>query len=360
MAALTPPRLDPLSDEVELDRGGVPRDRWKRALLYRRGSDELEPYTGASTLADALQDDFGLRIWERRMGTKGIGMSRELSAMAGSSKYSTGFGEPDKGSNREYGRLLDELWERALDLGKAHERRDWGSAFHQYSEDRDPLGEPPEAMELDLESFWEEMDRHRITIIDQEVFVACDLLTSAGTFDILASAPWRPKPFIIDKKTGRVSHPERDMVQLVPYAKGDPYHVDDDGRHIRETFVEKYGFEVDETFGITAQTSAQSGRTELIPHDLVEGLEAAYLAIKVREHRRKNKRTKRTPVLSVEDTVHDFLRWMIDDLKSRGEIDKIKLKEIFTEFKDVWSDELTQYGMKAWRTQATPQGGRHE
>lgn len=356
MAVSEPPKLDPLGDAVELDRGGVPRDQWKRAMLYRRGSDVLEPYTSASTLADALLDDFGLRLWEKRMGAKGIGMSRELAAMAGSSKYSTGFGEPDKGSNREYGRLLDEVWERALDNGKAHERRDWGSAFHAFSEERDPLGEPPSEMELDLESFWEEMDRHRITIIEQEVFVACDELTSAGTFDILASAPWRPMPFVIDKKTGRVSHPERDMVQLVPYSHGDPYYVDDDGIHRRETFVEKYGFEVDTTFGITAQTSAQSGKTELIPHDLVEGMAAAKLAIQVREHRRKNKRTKRTPVLTIEDTIHLFLKGLLDDWADEHAITKEKLRDFHDQYRDVWSDELKQYAMKAWRRSAQEGG----
>jgi len=151
--------IDPLDDEVDVGRGGVPRDRWERALLYTRESPAVRvPYTSASTLADTLSDDYGLNVWDRRMIAKGVGMSRELSAMAGSSTYSTQLGERDVDKNRAAGQLLDEIVERARDLAKAHQKRDWGTAVHAYTEERDPLGEPPEDMLPDIESFWEALD----------------------------------------------------------------------------------------------------------------------------------------------------------------------------------------------------------
>lgn len=339
------PDIDPLDDLAPLGRGGVPRDRWERPLLYKADGTGPFPYTSASTVADTLADDYGLNRWDRRMIAKGVGMDNELSAMAGSSTYSTALGERDQGKNREAGRLLDEIVERGRDRALAHQKRDWGTAFHQLTEDRDPLGDMSDAMRADVESFWEALDRLRITVLATEVFVAWDELMIAGTFDHLAIAPWAPLPFVIDKKTG-VLHPEKDMVQLTPYARGDIYEIDDDGNHKRTSFAERFGMKVDTTFGITAHTPALSGKTTLYPHDLDAGYESAKLAMKVREHRKAYKKSTKTPQLG-DEMMHQFIKSRIDELDVTGTASVETMKVLYQDYKDVWTEELSSYGWAA-------------
>lgn len=342
---MSAPVYDPLGDEREpLDRSGVPRDRWQRPKLYTRNGEGPLPYTSASTLADTLQNDYGLNIWDRRMIAKGVGMDRELAARAGSSRYSTGFGKPDNGKNREYGRELDEVVERARDRAKAHERRDWGSAFHAYSEDRDPLGDPPEEMLGDLASFWEAIDLAGYEIVDTEVFVANDDLMAAGTFDHLVRVPGRDELVVLDKKTG-VYHPETVPIQLCVYAGGEPYWVDDDGVHQRRTFLEQYGESVDVTFGITAHTEAESGRTTLYPEDLVGGLVAAEHAIWVRGWHKQHRGKKEA--IDVEQVARQRARDAMMEA-TWGDPTLAELKKAFAavhkQFRAVWTPDLTEYG----------------
>lgn len=336
---------DPLDDNSpQLDRSGVPRDRWQRPLLYTRNGEGPLPYTSASTLADTLNNDYGLNIWDRRMIAKGVGMDRELAAMAGSSTYSTGFGAPDKGKNREAGRVLDEIIERARDRAKAHEKRDWGSAVHAYTEDRDPLGEPPEEMQADIASFWEALDLAGIEVVATEIFVANDGLMAAGTFDHLVRVPWRPGKLVaLDKKTG-VYHPESVPIQLVVYAGGDPYEVDDDGVHHRTTFLEQFGMEVDLEYGITAHIPALEGKTELYDENLVEGLEAARHALWVREWHKAHRKPQ--PIDIDEIARERAVKAMQAASQGGPTLSELRadLALIHKAFRRVWTQELTDYG----------------
>jgi hypothetical protein len=340
------PPIDPLAGELPpLDRSGVPRDQWKRPLLYTRDGEGPFPYTSASTLGDTLQDDYGLNIWTRRMWIKGVGMDRELAAMAGASQYSTGFGAPDKGANREYGRELDQIGERGMDRAKAHQKRDWGSAVHGFTVDRDPLGDPPEEMEGDISAFWEALDNAGITIVDTEVFVANDGLMAAGSGDHLVEVPGRDKLVVLDKKTG-VYHPESVPIQLAVYAGGDPYYVDDEHVHHRQTFLEKYGREVDTEYGLTAHLPAMEGKCFLYPENLVDGRDAAGHAIWVRAwHKRKAKNVPIDHEATARKGARDVML-----AASYGDPTKEELRQaliaIHKQFKSVWDLELTEYGAK--------------
>lgn len=346
---MSAPVYDPLGDEREpIDRSGVPRDRWGRAKLYTRNGEGPLPYTSASTLADTLQNDYGLNIWDRRKIAQGIGMDRELAARAGANQYNTGFGKPDKGKNREYGRELDEIVERGRDRAKAHERRDWGSAFHAYSEDRDPLGDPPEEMVDDLKSFWEAIDLAGYEIVDTEIFVANDELMAAGTGDHLIRDPLRPGKLIwLDKKTG-VYHPETVPIQLCVYAGGEPYWVDDDDVHHRTTFLEKYGQEVDQEYGITAWTEAESGRTFFYPENLTYGREAAEHAIWVRGWHKQHRGKKAS--IDVEEIARQrAAQAIVEATYADPTLTELRaaLQEIHKRFRAVWTPELTGQGKAA-------------
>lgn len=348
------PNVDPL----EVARGGVPRDRWDRAMLIPPGGGEREPYTAVSTLAKQLGSDFNLHRWDLRMTAKGVGMSRELAALAGSSRYDTRIGEEDEKRNREEGRILDDVVERAMELAGAHQKRDWGSAFHRYAEQDDPLGEPPEEMAFDLAAFQRTLKSIGAKIIDVEVFIVCEELKAAGSFDYLISVPWRPLPIIGDSKTGQLKL-DQDEIQLAIYANGEIYDKDTDERR---SFAEVYGQDVDTEFGLTLRTAACSREMIPYPLDLKLGFERARLAKAVHADQKECRDRLRKPApldvdgigrgLAMEEMSRlEGLRVPFEDVRAR-------LKAIHRQYKEVWTDDLSQYGgsilraaKATWRTQ---------
>lgn len=338
------PEADPLDPDV--GRGGVPRDHWDRALLIPPGGGDRVPYTSMSTLAKQLGSDFALHRWELRQVAKGVGMSRELAGLAGSSQYDTRIGEEDDGRNREEGRVLDEVVLQAKELAGAHQKARWGSAFHRYAEQTDPLGEPPEDMGPDLEAFRKTLKILGIKILDVEVFVVNELLGAAGSFDYLLFVPWREKLVIGDSKTG-VLHLDQDEIQLAGYAGSEIYDRDTDERC---TFAEKYGMEVDQEYGLTLHTAVMSRQTDLHELDLVAGHESALLASQV--HRRNREARQRYSkkahrALDVEAYATSAAMAAIERLQF-AELDflttSMQLKQIHRDFKDIWTDQLTQFG----------------
>jgi hypothetical protein len=295
---------DPLDENV-VGRGGVPRDRYDRAMLVPPGGGPRQPYTAISTLSKQLGNDFAINRWQIRMAVKGTGMSRELSAIAGSSRYDTRIGEQDTARNREEGAILDDVAERGQFLAGAHQKRDWGSAFHRYAEQEDPLGEPPVDMSTDLEAFRRKLRLLGIRILDSEVFVVNEELGAAGSFDYLLFVPWRDLLVIGDSKTG-VRKLDQDEIQLFAYASSEIYDRDTDERI---SFEEKYGIGVDQELAYTVHTAAESGECELWPLDLVSGRESALLASAV--HKRNslvNKAYRKVKPLDAEEIGRDAAR----------------------------------------------------
>lgn len=277
-----PPDYDPLDDGLAPGRDGVPRDQWDRPLLIPRGGGPRTAYTSASTLADSFSDTFGLDIWDRRMIAKGIGLSQELAARAGAEQYHTGFGEKDEKANKESGRRLDAICEEARQLAKAHQKRDYGTAFHGYTEPGN-TAMPPDYMQADVASFWKELDRYGIEIVATEVFIANDDLGAAGTFDHLVKVPGYDGLVVLDKKTG-VYHPEATKIQLAIYAGGEVYEFEPEERRL--SFTDVFGVPVRQDFGITAHTPALTGVTTLYREPLDIGRRAAKVAVWVREYLR--------------------------------------------------------------------------
>jgi hypothetical protein len=287
------PNYDPLDDGPGIGRDGIPRDRWDRPLLIPVGGGDRQPYTSISTLSDALTDSYGLDRWDRRMIVRGIGLSEDLAALAAAEPYNTGLGESDKGAMKESGRRLDEIIERARDVAKAHQKRDYGTAFHGFTEpDNRDQTVVPIRMQPDVESFWAELERRGIEIVATEIFVVNESLRSAGTFDHLVRVPGITDLVVLDKKTG-VYHPENCRIQLAAYAGSQVYDKETDERI---PFEAAYG-PVDQEIGITAHTVAIGGTTVCYEEPLEIGRRAAAAALWVREYRKVNGRKGGTKIL---------------------------------------------------------------
>lgn len=285
-----PPRdYDPLDDGVAPGRDGIPRDRWDRPLLVPIGGGPRQPYTAMSTLAAALQDEYGLNIWDRRMIARGIGLSQELAALCAAETYHTGFGERDVGKNKESGRRLDEYVERGRDVARAHQKRDYGTAFHGFTEpENKDYVIVPDYMQDDVESFWKALKDENIEIVATEIFVVNETLKAAGTFDHFVRIPGVEGLVCLDKKTG-VYHPEACRIQMAGYAGGEVYDKETDARY---SFASFFGEPVNQDFAITAHTRGGSGITILYEEPLEVGRRAALAAKWVREYRKENGTTK--------------------------------------------------------------------
>ena len=202
-------------------RGGVPRDYEGNALVLPAGAttDRLVPYTPASGLASAIADERHIHRWEMRYLAKGMGRSPDLCVLAAAEPYSTGLTNPTVGRAKSAsGRALDAIIERALDRVGIHEKADYGTAVHAWTEPGNEEPVIPAAVD-DVQSFKDAIERNGIRIIATEVFTANDTVRAAGTFDHLC---WVPGYGIVicDKKTGKMN-PHEFGVQLSVYANGD-------------------------------------------------------------------------------------------------------------------------------------------
>lgn len=288
----TAPVFDPLADDQPpIDRDGIQRDRYGRPMLVPIGGGPRQWYTSVTTLSDALGDTRGLDIWDRRMIARGMGLDENLAALAACEPYHTGLGESDKGAMRESGRRLDEIIDRARDVAKAHQKRDWGTAFHGFTEPENrPYVQVPERMRPAVESFWDQIDRRGIEIVATEIFVVNEEFRCGGTFDHLVRVPGIEGLVVMDKKSG-IYHPEKCRIQLALYAGGQVYDKETDERI---PFLTAFGDPVNQEIGITAHTPAvlDEGNTEFYEEPLGIGRRAAAAAVWVREYLRSNGRNK--------------------------------------------------------------------
>jgi hypothetical protein len=238
-------------------------------------------YTRASGLADFISEQEFFHRWEMRYLAMGIARNPDLAGMAAVETYNTGVLHPAFGSQKTAsGRRLDDIIYKALDREGIHEKADWGTAVHGFTEPGAPavpVWEGPwGAMGPDVASFEEWNNAYGVHIIDTERFIANDAIMGAGTFDHTVEVPGHPLltgHVISDKKTGKYE-PHHWAIQLAVYANGEPYEPDDT----------RPGWpgEVNRKWGLVWQI--REGKTVGHIVDLEAGWEAAQRAAWVRDY----------------------------------------------------------------------------
>jgi hypothetical protein len=187
-------------------------DRYGRYLLDADGTGQ-KSYTRATTLAKTLDDGHGLAIYGQRKAAKGVAMSPALTARAAVTP-------------------LDDrkVWREIIDQAEVKsggdEKRDWGSAFHEFHERVPGMTDDEyaaQAVELwvTYERYRAELDRLGITEVLTEGTCVNQQIGTAGKFDaIFRLADGRL--VIGDRKTGRlVEYPHSPAQQLAIYANAD-------------------------------------------------------------------------------------------------------------------------------------------
>jgi hypothetical protein len=155
---------------------------------------ELEGFTRASTLGNALEDATGLNTW--RGGMVVFGMSRRKDLVLAAQAVP---GTEDKKLHR---RPLYDIARQALEAAEASSAATVGTALHALTEQADAgtlavdIGEYQPVLDIYLERMagWK--------VVRSETFVVSDYFHSAGTFDRLIT-PLEPMA-LVDQHTGEI------------------------------------------------------------------------------------------------------------------------------------------------------------
>lgn len=252
-------------------------DRYGRYLLDADGTGQ-KSYTRATTLAKTLDDTTGLSVWQQRKAAKGVAISEALTARA-------------KVTPLDDKRVWREILAQADVKSGGDEKRDWGSAFHEFHE-RVPAMTDEEyaaqAVELRVtyERYRAELDRLGITEVLTEGTCVNEQIGSAGKFDaVFRLADGRL--VIGDRKTGRVvEYPHAPAVQLAVYANASVLiEFGPDGEQIRKPMPD-----VDKDIAIVVDITVGDEGTAAVhvyELDIHAGWYGALLAAKVRRWRNR-------------------------------------------------------------------------
>lgn len=257
----------------------IPRDRWGRPLVVPPEGGEPVAYTRVSSLAKALDDLNNLMAWKQRKTAEGLLRRPDLlTRLAGALAN----GDPD--THWPTKRDLNSICREATEAASASKGASAGTGLHALTEAIDRGDQPlwvPDGDRQRLDAYRAATEGH--AALDAEVFVVCDELRTAGSFDRLWLCP-DGKVRVGDLKTGKSEkdYPLATATQISIYANSLRYTLDKDGTPHREPLHP----DLDLTTGLLIHMPP-SGGCEVIQLDLERGWEAAQLAARVHHEVRK-------------------------------------------------------------------------
>lgn len=279
----------------------IDRDRYGRPLIHPEDGGDPVPYTRASSLGKALDDETGLIKWKQRMTAIGVAARRDLILAVN--------------AHRDDKSQMGELVESAMDAAESGAAATSGTALHELMDAYDKGRTPyvPQEYVPDIEAYQRET-RH-LEFVRSETFVVDDELRVAGTYDNLyrTKHPLRtpdgselPAGTLIigDKKTGqeiKYGHTAW-AVQLSTYAHGRRYDIAERKRLPAEPICREWA--------IVVHVPVLSGSATVYWIDLVKGRELGHLSVAVREARK----TKTMRPAELEPSIE----WRIATAESRA------------------------------------------
>jgi hypothetical protein len=350
----------------------IPRDRWKRPLIKHPETGELVAYTRASTLGEYIANKGGLHIWDVRNVVRGMGIREDLGWMAAALPALVDDKKKDGPTNARLSEIADE----ARIAAGADKKANWGTAVHGFTEPEQrgiPFGNIPEVMREDVASYWAAIDEVGLVPLASEVFVVCDELQVAGTFDDLY---WSFAYGVVvgDKKSGKQDM-HKTLIQLAVYANGQVYDPETGERspltsllpeefrslvacpsckgtgdsHDAETNgrcwdcrgTGEFADILNREHALYVHIPKGEKRTEFYELDIVLGYEAAQHAAWVGKYQKRKDLVVRAGdklIAGVESARADVMQH-IPNVQTRED-----LRKLFKEYESVWTDELTKAG----------------
>jgi hypothetical protein len=195
---------------LDLPHMDIPRDRWGRPVIDGRS------YTRVSTLAKTLDDTRALLNWNARITAIGLAKSEDLIAAVATT-------DPD--DKKALDRIVEQAKERAASTAKAT----IGTATHTATEllDRgDDLDGLPEKVKVDAHAYRDAITARGLVPLAAEMFVVCDEVNAAGSFDRLLQGPSRVLIGDIKTSGNPDTHKYAGLawaIQLAVYAHAKPW-----------------------------------------------------------------------------------------------------------------------------------------
>lgn len=192
----------------------VDRDQWDRPKIIQPGGGKVTAYRRMSTVAEAIDDHYGLDVWKQRMIAQGLAQRPDLvQAIHTATK----------------GELAD-IIEVALDQAGANVASRNGSTLHALTDLVD-RGQPlPKGLPAHIQAMIDKYREvtERFEVLDSERFVVCDAIQAAGTYDRRLRDKTDGRVYIGDLKTGqdykRIAL--KTAGQVAGYAAGVHYDLD--------------------------------------------------------------------------------------------------------------------------------------
>ena len=242
-------------------------DRYGRYLLPDPTGGKQKPWTRATTFAKTVADTFGLSRWEMRMVAAGIGMRRDLYALAASATVN------DKDT-------LDRIAKDAKEAAAASSGANLGTALHTFTEQVD-RGEPvsaPAPWDADIEAYRKAMRTAGIVAVPEwvERVVVLPDLGVAGKLDRIVRLP-EGGLAIGDVKTGKdLSYSWGEIaIQLALYANAPLMWNGATGTYVPMP-------RLNPAMAIVMHLPAGSGTCNLYSVNIAAGWVAAHLCSEVR------------------------------------------------------------------------------
>lgn len=249
-------------------------------------------WTRATTIANTLEDRYGLENWAKRNVVLGIAARPDLYALAASVK------PEDK-------KQLNEIVKDAEEAAKSRSGANLGSALHRITA-RIDTGEEldvPAAWRPDVDAYCQTLADNSIKILPEYVerVVVASKARIAGTFDRLIS--YEGTTYVADLKTGvnAIANGVTDIaVQLAIYANADHLWIGDAETVPRDNFG-RYKLpepveapdqfepmpEVDKERAVIIHLPVEQGECHLYWVDIAAGVEGVKTALWVRDWRKR-------------------------------------------------------------------------
>ena len=260
------------------------RDRYGRYLLPHPDTGVERPWTRVTTVANTLADRYGLEQWAQRNTVLGIGLRQDLYALAASST-------PDDKSQ------LNNIVKQAQEAAKAKSGANLGTALHKLTErvDRGDTLTIPTAWAPDVDAYCQTLADHHIQIHPEwiERIVVNPEYGVAGTLDRLVTLHGQAALVVADLKTGKdaIKYGSTEMaIQQALYATS---------THVWNGTDYDPMPPVDTDKALIIHLPVEQATCQIHTIDIQAGLEAARLALNVREWR---KRKNLTTPYSILDT----------------------------------------------------------
>ncbi len=295
------------SDAFASDPNELPRDRFKRPLVFPPNGGKRKAYTRCTTFVGGLEDTYKLSQWQQRHVALGLAMQPQLVKAVDAAR-----------DDRDE---LDRLCEDAKEAAGANDASRRGTAMHTLTEQADrgeviEAGEWPDDYLPDLAAYLDATSVLEAVSIEQ--FSVLDAQGIGGTPDRVVR--YQGQRYIADLKTGSIDFGTLKIAaQLAVYARSHTYDVPasnalgDVATHEQATALRGlHGASLEK--GIVIHLPAGEATCTLYWVDLLLGWRAVLVGRDVREQRK----LKFRDLISTFDIEPSVVQGHVEDVSLPG------------------------------------------